>query len=102
MRFCARCRAAHEGRCPQVARYVDRARGSAASRGYDADWRRFRAAILRADPWCADCAKRGRLQPADELHHIAKLADHPERRLDPENVMPLCHRCHAIRTARGE
>ena len=102
LRFCPRCRAAHDGKCPEVNKRLDRERGSAWSRGYDSDWRTFRHAVLLAEPWCRDCRKHGRWIPAQELHHVAKVADAPERRLDPENVMPLCKRCHSARTARGE
>jgi 5-methylcytosine-specific restriction endonuclease McrA len=39
---------------------------------------------------------------ATESHHIAKIADRPDLRLDPANLMALCQSCHAIRTGRGE
>ncbi|WP_373322022.1 HNH endonuclease [Acetobacter oeni] len=36
------------------------------------------------------------------MHHIQKLRDAPERRLDEGNCMPLCQACHSARTGRGE
>jgi 5-methylcytosine-specific restriction endonuclease McrA len=39
---------------------------------------------------------------ATEVHHVIKLVVAPERRLDPTNVVSLCHDCHGVRTGRGE
>lgn len=39
---------------------------------------------------------------ANEVHHVAKIADAPERRLDSTNLMGLCKACHSARTSRGE
>lgn len=72
-------------------------------RGYDYDWRVFRDAYLRANPLCADCLDtEGRPEPATEVHHVMKLREHPERKYDRTNLMPLCSRHHKQRTARGE
>jgi 5-methylcytosine-specific restriction protein A len=80
----------------------DRWRGSAASRGYDAAWKKFRAGFLRSNPLCADCFKAGIVTPATEVHHIRKLRDHPEVRLVWADAMALCRPCHSTRTANGE
>lgn len=74
------------------------ARGTAAERGYDALWRRFRTMFIARHPVCEDCDR----QPTREVHHIKKLAEHPELRLVESNCMGLCTRCHSIRTNRGE
>lgn len=84
---CGRHQRAHQ------ARYEAR-RGSAASRGYDGAWRRFRLRILRARGWtCEECGRR----PADpsrlHVHHQERLADGGAR-LDPSNVRVLCEACH--------
>ncbi len=84
-----------------VAAY-DRERGSASSRGYDRRWQRFRADILAARPLCEDCQTRGHVTPSHEVHHVVKLRDRPDLRLDPANVRALCTPCHSARTARGE
>jgi len=39
---------------------------------------------------------------AQELHHILKLAEHPEAKYQEDNLMPLCRPHHSSRTARGE
>ncbi|NHO20409.1 HNH endonuclease [Acetobacter oeni] len=83
-------------------RTFDERRGSASSRGYDRKWRDFRSWFLRRHPLCLDCSGAGRLKPATEVHHIQKLRDAPERRLDEGNCMPLCQACHSARTGRGE
>ncbi len=85
-----------------VERVYDRERGSPSVRGYDAAWRRFREAYLNEHPLCADCIGDGVYKPAREVHHIAKLRDAPELKLDATNVLGLCKSCHSSRTARGE
>jgi 5-methylcytosine-specific restriction protein A len=80
----------------------DRERGSSHARGYDRNWRRFRIGFLARNPLCADCERRELLTPATEVHHVAKVADRPDLRFDPANVMALCQPCHSARTARGE
>jgi 5-methylcytosine-specific restriction protein A len=105
-RYCPRCHALHgPGRCPaSVARYqqaTDAQRGSAAERGYDADWRRARAHHLASHPFCVDCISDGRPEIAAEVHHVVRLRSGGER-LDQANLMSLCARHHAIRTRRGE
>lgn len=71
-------------------------------RGYGSDWQRFRARHLAENPLCIDCEKAGKVTPANELHHIRKIKDRPELRLEASNVMALCKDCHDARTAKGE
>lgn len=80
----------------------DHDRPSAAKRGYDGAWRDFRATYLRHNPFCYDCARKGLNTPATEPHHIKKVRERPDLRLDPTNLLPLCQRCHTARTNRGE
>lgn len=97
-RLC-RCghRVAHDAACPcerreaaeRKARF-DKDRPSAAARGYDADWRRLRAAQLAAHPFCRRCGA-----PARDVDHVAPLRQAPERRLDPANLQSLCASCHS-------
>lgn len=105
-RYCPRCNAAHDGQCPLAKpiyrKQVDDRRGTRQQRGYDADWYRLRHQHLLRWPLCADCLDRRMYTAATEVHHMAKVADHPERRLDPDNLMSLCRTCHSRRTARGE
>lgn len=88
----------HQGRA--LGRNPDRR--SAAARGYDRAWERFRAWVLSVRPLCEDCEAIGRASAANEVHHVARLRDRPELRLDPGNVRALCKSCHSQRTGRGE
>ena len=58
--------------------------------------------MLAANPLCADCTERGLVTPANEVHHLLKVRDRPDLKLDAENVRCLCESCHSTRTARGE
>ncbi|HLW94046.1 MAG TPA: HNH endonuclease signature motif containing protein [Solirubrobacteraceae bacterium] len=91
---------ANRGGLSQEQRY-DRRRGSAARRGYDADWQQLRAAHLRENPWCVFCAEAGETKPAVEVDHIVEVRLAPERRLDPTNLRSLCKPHHSQRTHRG-
>jgi 5-methylcytosine-specific restriction protein A len=81
------------GYCQEHARQLERARGSAAARGYGGAWPEIQAEFLRAHPACVDCGA-----PAAEAHHLQP------KRLggtdDWVNLMALCKSCHSRRTAR--
>ncbi len=88
-------------------RRQDRDRGSAAARGYDRAWRACRKTILAESPLCQDCldgvgCPPETLTPARQVHHLRKVRDYPERRLDPTNLVPLCEAHHLLRTKAGE
>ena len=73
--------------------------GSAAARGYDADWRRVREQILSTEPFCRRCRviDPRSLTLATDVDHIQPLADGGAR-LDPDNLQPLCADCHRTKT----
>ncbi|QBX37232.1 MULTISPECIES: AAA family ATPase [unclassified Brevundimonas] len=83
-------------------RKADSRRGSAASRGYDADWRRLRAALLQANPLCLFCEEAGIVEAATVADHIISIEDRPDLRLVWSNLRPLCKPCHDRRTARDQ
>jgi 5-methylcytosine-specific restriction protein A len=85
----------------QDAHMYDRYRGTAAERGYNNVWVKFRIRYLRVHPLCVDCLKSDRVTPATDVHHVCKLRDGGDR-LDANNCMSLCHKHHSERTARGE
>jgi hypothetical protein len=71
-------------RPPEVRKHeYELQRGSSSSRGYGADWKRFRLLYLQAHPLCEDCTQRHHITAATEVHHIHKPRDRPELRLDP-------------------
>ena len=81
-----------------------------------ASWKRKRMEILERDKHeCQDCRKRlkdavknhvqlqGRnrnIWPAEEVHHIQELKDHPELGLTDDNLISLCTQCHNLRHGR--
>jgi 5-methylcytosine-specific restriction protein A len=99
------------GRCPKLgtvrgfcddhAKQVERDRGTAAERGYDAAWRVRSRAFLAAHKWCKLCGKRAK--HADHFPVSVKEARRlgwPRERMDADdNLRPLCHSCHSKYTA---
>lgn len=71
-------------------------RGSAASRGYGAHWRRIRSAFLQRHPTCGACAAVGRTVTATDVDHV----DGDVRNCRKANLQALCHGCHSRKTAR--
>ncbi len=95
-RFC-RCGAVVDGACPKC----DKARRNATKRGYGYDWQKLRERILAEQPLCVDCLETtGRPTPAVEVHHIEGIQAAPHKRLDPQNLVPLCEDCHDKRHGR--
>jgi 5-methylcytosine-specific restriction protein A len=71
----------------------DEQRGSAAERGYDHHWKRFRLRYLAKHPLCVRCEEQGRLTPATLIHHVVPLKDGGAK-YDESNLMALCNSCH--------
>jgi 5-methylcytosine-specific restriction endonuclease McrA len=59
-------------------------------------YKQQRDLFLWQHPLCSDC-----LDVSTEVHHTVKTAD-PETFFDSSLWMPLCKRCHAKRTKKGE
>ncbi len=68
--------------------------GSATRRGYGADWRKVRRAVLERDGfvchWC--------FAPANTVDHVRPLAM-AGARLDPANLVAACRSCNSRRGA---
>jgi 5-methylcytosine-specific restriction protein A len=75
-------------------------RKSAAERGYDWQWQKFRARYLGSNPLCMDCLPL--VTAATDVHHRQKLRDRPELKYEDSNLVSLCSACHDKRTAMGE
>jgi 5-methylcytosine-specific restriction enzyme A len=92
-------RGTSRGYCDEHAAQVDRARGTAAERGYTYAWQQRARAFLEAHRWCK-CGKR-----ATEADHILTIKDGLARgwtreQIDADsNLRPFCKRCHSRRTA---
>lgn len=80
---------------------LDAVRGSAAARGYDGAWRRFRAQVLREEPICRfhdHAAHRHECSlEATVVDHIVPIAAGGAR-LERANVRPVCRRAHEVLT----
>lgn len=61
-------------------------------------YQRFRLALLAQRTLCQDCESA----VATEVHHVRRLASHPEDLCDPSQCLVLCQVCHTTRTNRGE
>jgi len=77
----------------------DAARPSASARGYDAAWRKSRAAYLEQHPHCSTI---GCERPATEVDHIKSIREAPHLRLKWSNFRAFCKPCHSRRTARDQ
>ncbi len=84
------------GRCAEHARQyrhqAEQRRPSAATRGYDAKWRRIRASFLRHHPYCAICGAE-----ATVVDHVLPLSQGGTH--EWANLQPLCVSCHNRKTA---
>jgi 5-methylcytosine-specific restriction protein A len=90
-----------DGRCIKHKAQIERGRGSAAARGYDARWRAFRADYLRDHPLCIN-NHDGRIVPATVVDHIITLRLAPHRKYEKANLQALCKRCHDVKTVRRD
>jgi 5-methylcytosine-specific restriction enzyme A len=77
-------------------------RGSAASQGYDAAWRKLRHAYLSRFPLCQcdDCKASGAVVPADTVDHIEPITTHPHLRLSWDNLRSMAAAHHNRHTAK--
>lgn len=80
-------------------------------------WKHKRIEILERDRYeCRDCRKRmenaakegeiltgweRKIWPAEAVHHMKELKEHPEFGLDDDNLISLCARCHNLRHGRN-
>jgi len=61
--------------------------------GRSGSWPRVRREHLAKEPACIAC---GRSRDV-EVHHVVPYHEHPERELDPENLVTLCASpCHLV------
>ena len=66
-----------------------------------ASWRKLRKSVMIKHDWlCANCEREGKYRVADVVDHIIEVKDDWGKRLDSNNLEPLCHTCHNIKTQR--
>ena len=58
-------------------------------------WKHKRERILRRDEYiCQECKRYGRTTPATTVHHILPLEQRPDLKLNNQNLISLCSKCH--------
>ena len=72
-----------------------------------AAWKHTRELAMKRDAYlCVDCAAKGKLTPAEEVHHITPLT--PDNINDPNislamgNLVSVCRECHKARHGARE
>ena len=65
-------------------------------RGYGNDWRMLSERERQKRPLCEVCDAKGKATPATQCHHIAKISESPDRRMDVRNTLAVCGSCHRI------
>lgn len=80
----------------------DSNRGTAAQRGYDSRWRKYRINFLNKNPLCVECLKEGRYVPATVVDHIKAHKGNKKLFWDPMNHQALCKQCHDKKTVRED
>lgn len=62
-------------------------------------WRKMRDCYIKEHPLCDECLKKGKITPAEDVHHIRSPFKKGEINwallLDEDNLMSLCKNCHA-------
>lgn len=91
MRLC-RCGEIVSGRCKKCA--PKQVRKSTADRGYGQDWRTLSERYRAEHPLCEVCDLEGRTTATAHCHHIIKIADAPDLRLEWTNLLSVCELCH--------
>lgn len=63
-------------------------------------WKNTRNSVMMEHDWvCANCKRNNLITPAKIVDHIVEVKDDWDRRLDTDNLEPLCHSCHNKKTA---
>lgn len=58
-------------------------------------WERKRENILRRDSYeCRKCKRYGKTTAASMVHHIYPLDTNPSLKLNSDNLISLCNKCH--------
>jgi 5-methylcytosine-specific restriction enzyme A len=84
----------------ELSKEADRWRGTAASRGYDSQWKRIRLLALKRDKYlCVACLSMTppRATSALDVDHITSLSRGGTN--DLQNLQSLCRDCHNKKTA---
>ena len=62
-------------------------------------WRKLRNTYLKQHPICEKCLEKGKITPATSVHHVRSPFSNGDVNfnllLDANNLMSVCHLCHA-------
>jgi 5-methylcytosine-specific restriction protein A len=85
-------------------RYDANVRDKRSARFYTStQWIRLRDLIMsRAGYQCTLCKAQGKLTPATEVHHKIPIRTDWSKRLAPDNLIALCHRCHMMAEKKAQ
>lgn len=75
-------------------------RSSAAKRGYDARWKRYRRFFLARNPLCVQCQRVNRTTAATVVDHIQPHQGNRDLFWAANNHQALCASCHNAKSAR--
>jgi 5-methylcytosine-specific restriction protein A len=95
-----------QSRCPthtkERKQQADKARPSAAERGYTWHWQKLRKQVLREEPLCRRCLEQNppRVTPSDEVDHIIPLSKGGTH--ERSNLQALDVECHRIKSAEED
>jgi 5-methylcytosine-specific restriction enzyme A len=89
-------------RCPPCERRREQKRGSAAARGYNAEWRAYRKRYLAAHPLCVVCLAAGRTVASEVVDHIRAHKGDEQLFWDEKNHRAVCRPCHDARVDEGD
>ena len=93
------------GYCPthlkQERKQYDESRGTAAQRGYDARWQKYRRMYLNTHPLCVECLVKETpvIREATVVDHVKPHKGDYKLFWNPANHQALCKECHDIKTA---
>lgn len=59
------------------------------------EWKQLRRQVmLENDYLCAECKRKGKVKQAKAIHHKITLDEDYNKRLEWDNLEPLCRKCH--------
>lgn len=62
-------------------------------------WQQLRLLVLKREPLCRMCKANDMLTAAEMIDHIVPIKLDWSMRLREDNLQPLCHACHRVKTA---
>ncbi len=66
-------------------------------RGYGNDWKMLSERYRNENPLCEDCFSNGVVSPCTEVHHKVPVSVDRSLRLEVDNLVALCSKCHEAR-----